>query len=114
MLTPIVSGPPAGTSSGQSFAVPFPAHGLRTVFQEHFANQTAPGGRAMKIDSVEKLFAEELRDIYNAEQQLVKALPKMAKAANSDELREAIQAHLEETKGQVERLEQVFENRGEK
>ena len=63
----------------------------------------------MKLDTLKKLYVEELRDVYNAEQQLVKALPKMAKGASSDELREALETHLEETKGQVERLEQIFE-----
>jgi ferritin-like metal-binding protein YciE len=63
----------------------------------------------MKLDTLKKLYVEELRDVYSAEQQLVKALPKMAKGASSDELREAIKSHLEETKGQVERLEQIFE-----
>jgi ferritin-like metal-binding protein YciE len=68
----------------------------------------------MKIDSLEQLLQEELRDIYDAEKQLVKALPKMAKAASSPELQEAINSHLEETKGQVQRLEQVFEALGTK
>jgi ferritin-like metal-binding protein YciE len=63
----------------------------------------------MKLDTLKKLYLEELRDVYNAEQQLVKALPKMAKAASSDELREALEGHLEETKSQVERLDQIFE-----
>jgi ferritin-like metal-binding protein YciE len=63
----------------------------------------------MKLDTLKKLYVEELRDVYNAEQQLVKALPKMAKGASSDDLREAIESHLEETKGHVERLEQIFE-----
>jgi len=63
----------------------------------------------MKLDTLRKLYVEELRDVYNAEQQLVKALPKMAKGASSDELREAIETHLTETKGHVERLEQIFE-----
>ncbi len=63
----------------------------------------------MKLDTLRKLYVEELRDIYNAEQQLVKALPKMAKGASSDDLREVIETHLDETKGQVERLEQIFE-----
>jgi ferritin-like metal-binding protein YciE len=59
-------------------------------------------------------FIDELRDAYDAEKQLVKALPKMAKAASSDELRSAFESHLEETKGHVERLEQVFESIEEK
>ena len=61
------------------------------------------------IKTLQDLFINELRDIYHAEKQLVRALPKMAKAASSDKLKEAFTAHLEETKGQVERLEQVFE-----
>ncbi|HUS08537.1 MAG TPA: ferritin-like domain-containing protein [Bryobacteraceae bacterium] len=62
----------------------------------------------MKIQTLQDLFLEEIKDLYNAENQLVKALPKMAKAAKSPELKAAFQAHLEETKGQVERLVQVF------
>ena len=52
-------------------------------------------------------FIDELRDTYDAEKQLTKALPKLAKAATSPELREAFESHLEETHGQIERLEQV-------
>ena len=59
-------------------------------------------------------FLDELRDAYDAEKQLTKALPKMAKAATSAELREAFESHLEETQGHVERLEQVFELLDEK
>ena len=58
----------------------------------------------MKIESLEELFVEELKDLYHAEKQLVKALPKMAKAASSETLRSSFQEHLEQTKGQVERL----------
>src|SRR5688500_11545280 len=54
-------------------------------------------------------FIDELRDTYDAERQLTKALAKLAKAATSPPLREAFEAHLEETQGQIERLEQVFE-----
>ncbi|SRR5579885_2947320 len=61
----------------------------------------------MKIPSLDKLFEEQLKDIYNAETQLVKALPKMAKAATADGLREAFTTHLEETRGQVERLDRI-------
>jgi ferritin-like metal-binding protein YciE len=63
----------------------------------------------MKLDSMDDLFLHELKDLYSAEKQLLKALPKMAKAASSQELADLIKAHLEETKQQVERLEQVFE-----
>lgn len=66
----------------------------------------------MKIDSLEKLFIDQLRDLYSAETQLVKALPKMAKAASSEELKKAFQSHLEETKGQVQRLDRIFKERG--
>jgi ferritin-like metal-binding protein YciE len=54
-------------------------------------------------------FIDELRDSYDGEKQLTKALAKLAKAATSPQLREAFEAHLEETQGQIERLEQVFE-----
>ena len=59
-------------------------------------------------------FIEELRDTYDAEKQLIKALPKLAKAAASTDLRTAFETHLEETRGHVERLEQVFESLDEK
>lgn len=65
-----------------------------------------------KIDSLNALLEEELKDIYSAEKQLLKALPKMAKKATSEELRAALEEHLEVTEGQVERLEQVFEALG--
>jgi len=57
---------------------------------------------------------DEVRDLYHAEKQLVKALPRLAKAATSDELRQAIESHLAETENQVSRLEQVFELLDEK
>jgi len=59
-------------------------------------------------------FIDELRDAYDAEKQLTKALPKLAKAATSPELRSAFETHLEETQGHIERLEQVFESLEEK
>ena len=59
-------------------------------------------------------FIDELRDTYDAEKQLTKALPKLAKAASDPKLREAFETHLEETQGQIERLEQVFESLDEK
>jgi ferritin-like metal-binding protein YciE len=64
--------------------------------------------------TIHDAFVEELRDTYDAEKQLIKALPKMAKAASSAELRSAFETHLEETRGHVERLEQVFETLEEK
>ena len=66
----------------------------------------------MKIDSLDILLEEELKDIYSAEKQLLKALPKMAKKASSDELRAAFEEHLIVTEGQVTRLEEVFEALG--
>ena len=68
----------------------------------------------MKLDTLQQLYTDELRDLYNAENQLLKALPKMAKAASSEELKDAFEKHLEQTKGHVERLEEVFEELGEK
>ncbi|HET6882084.1 MAG TPA: ferritin-like domain-containing protein [Pirellulales bacterium] len=62
----------------------------------------------MSMSTLEDLFLNELKDIFDAEKRILKALPKMAKAASTDELREAFETHLEETQGQVERLEQVF------
>jgi len=62
----------------------------------------------MKLDSLEELYVEELRDLYNAEHQILKALPKMAKAASSPNLEKGFQEHLQQTKGHVERLDQIF------
>lgn len=66
------------------------------------------------MNTLDELLVDELRDLLDAEKQLVKALPKMAKAASSQELKSAFQEHLEQTKGQVARLEQVFELIGQK
>jgi len=63
----------------------------------------------MELDSLKNLYIDELKDLYSAEKQLVKALPKMVKAAKHPELKQAFADHLEQTKGHVERLEQVFE-----
>ena len=63
----------------------------------------------MAVQTVEDLFVEELRDLYHAEKQLTRALPRMAKAASSEELRNALNQHLGETRGQIERLDQAFE-----
>src|SRR5215217_7837963 len=69
-------------------------------------------GPAMSAENLQELFVEELRDIYDAEKQLVKALPKMAKAAESEELRAAFEEHLEITRQHVGRLEEVFKGLG--
>ena len=68
----------------------------------------------MKIESLRDLYVEQLKDLYNAEQQLIKALPKMAKAASSEELRAAFESHLEETRQHAQRIETIFEQMGEK
>ncbi|HZD30892.1 MAG TPA: ferritin-like domain-containing protein [Candidatus Angelobacter sp.] len=67
----------------------------------------------MSKHSLSELYVAELKDIYNAEQQLVEALPKLAKAAAADDLRHAFQEHLEETREQVARLEIIFEMIGQ-
>ena len=68
----------------------------------------------MKIENLSDLFLHTLKDIYFAENQIVKALPKMAKAADSKELARAFESHLAETKEQVTRLDQVFKLLGKK
>jgi ferritin-like metal-binding protein YciE len=68
----------------------------------------------MKLETLRDLYIEELKDIYSAEQQLLEALPKMATAAKSRDLKEAFKTHTQETKGQVKRLEQIFEKLGRK
>jgi ferritin-like metal-binding protein YciE len=68
----------------------------------------------MHMQDLQDLYVEELRDLYNAEKQLVKALPKMAKKASHDELKEAFTTHLDETKGHVERLEEIFGKLGKR
>jgi ferritin-like metal-binding protein YciE len=67
------------------------------------------GGETMKEGALKELYIKELRDIYDAEKQITKALPKMAKAASSSRLREAFQHHLEQTNNHVSRLEQIFD-----
>ena len=67
---------------------------------------------AAKEKALEDLFHETLKDIYYAEKHILKALPKMAKSAKSAELRQAFEKHREETEGQIERLESVFEMLG--
>jgi ferritin-like metal-binding protein YciE len=67
----------------------------------------------MKLNSLRDLFVHELKDLYSAEKQILKALPKMAKAATNDELKAAFEEHLEITENQVARLEEIFENLGE-
>lgn len=63
----------------------------------------------MSADTMEKLFVAELKDLYSAEKQITRALPKMAKNATSNDLKTAFETHLKETEGQIERLDRVFE-----
>ena len=67
----------------------------------------------MKASSLKRLYVDELKDLYNAENQLVGALPKMAKAATSADLRAGFEQHLEQTRAHVKRLEQIFKGLGE-
>jgi len=66
----------------------------------------------MKLNTLSDLFHHELKDLYSAENQLVKALPKMAKAASNEELKAGFEEHLEQTKGHVERLDQIAKSLG--
>jgi ferritin-like metal-binding protein YciE len=67
----------------------------------------------MPQQGLKELYIDELKDLYSAENQLVKTLPKMAKAASSDELRQGFEKHLEQTRGHVQRLEKIFQALGE-
>lgn len=66
----------------------------------------------MKMDNLQKLWMEELKDLYDAEKQITKALPKMADATETAELRQAFETHLRQTEGHIQRLEEVFDELG--
>ena len=68
----------------------------------------------MKANSLRELYVEQLKDLYDAEQQLIKALPKLAEASSSDELRIAFEEHLDKTGQHAQRIEQIFEGMGQK
>ena len=68
----------------------------------------------MAMDSLKDLYVEELKDLYNAENQLLKALPRLARKASSPDLKAAFEEHLGQTEGQVNRLEKIFKRLGEK
>jgi ferritin-like metal-binding protein YciE len=89
---------------------------MKRPTQKQQSNRSRAGnGQGQEMDNdLHELFLDEIADVYNAEQQLTKALPKMAKAAESDDLREAFEAHLEQTQEHVSRLEQAIEGLGEK
>ncbi len=67
----------------------------------------------MKFESLQELYLTELKDLYDAENRIVKALPKMAEAAQSPDLRQAFEEHLQQTRGHVDRLEQIFQKLNE-
>jgi ferritin-like metal-binding protein YciE len=91
---------------------------MKRPTQKQQSNRSRAGngeGQEGEMDNdLHQVFLDEIADVYNAEQQLTKALPRMAKAAESEELREAFEAHLEETEEHVSRLEEVVEGLGEK
>ncbi len=68
----------------------------------------------MKVKTLNELYVDELRDLYSAETQIVRALPKISKAVTTPELRKALEAHLEQTHGQIERLKTIFGELAEK
>src|SRR5690606_34378441 len=74
----------------------------------HSRRQTE-GASAMAVKTIEELFIHELSDIYSAEKQLTKALPRLARAADNEELAEGFRLHLEETQGQIERIDQIVD-----
>src|SRR3954468_4208377 len=76
-----------------------------------FFTRPSRGGR---MEALQKLFTNEIADLYDAEQQIVKALPKMIEACSSSELQQALEEHLKVTQKQVTRLEQIFRDLGEK
>jgi ferritin-like metal-binding protein YciE len=78
-------------------------------------NQSKNSESAIKVESrLEEFFLEELKDVYGAEKQITKALPKMMESANSPELRQALEEHLDITQAQISRLEECFDHLGEK
>jgi ferritin-like metal-binding protein YciE len=80
-----------------------------TKMQPEIARKTSKKKGTMKLNTLEQLYISELRDLYSAENQLLKALPKMAKGASSPELKDAFEKHWEQTTGHVARLQQLFE-----
>src|SRR5258707_12184108 len=97
-------------------------YGRRTpqLLTSHKARETRESRKiakrraAMEHNALMELYVDELKDLYDAENRLVKALPKVAKAATSEKLRSAVEEHLEQTRGHVDRLKEIFDNLGEK
>jgi ferritin-like metal-binding protein YciE len=84
-----------------------------TARKERHMKAKREKGKSEKLENLEDLYLHELKDIYSAEKQLTKALPKLAKAASSEELKSAFEEHLKQTEGQIKRLDQIFERIGE-
>src|SRR5581483_7923910 len=74
----------------------------------------AQGANTMEMESLQELFVEELKDLYSAENQILKAGPKMTKAVENEDLKAALQQHLKITEKQVDRLERICKKLGEK
>jgi len=89
-------------------------HKVRGLRSKYFTEQTQGEPRDMKLNSLRELYLEQLKDLYDAEHQIIKALPKMIDAAQAEELKDALNEHLDVTKEQAKRLEQIFKNLGEK
>jgi ferritin-like metal-binding protein YciE len=92
------------------------AYGVRSMGKPQSHHATILGwrqGDGMQTTALRKLYVDELKDLFSAENQLLKALPKMAKAADADELRSAFEDHLGQTRGHVARLEKIFREMGE-
>src|SRR3954470_24888672 len=87
---------------------------MKTTATKKSSKKGASENGSIEKSALLELFENELKDIYWAEKALTKALPKMSKNASAPELKEALDNHLEETKGQVENLEKVFEILGKK
>jgi ferritin-like metal-binding protein YciE len=85
-----------------------------TKFTSNKTNSFYSDNSEATDNDLHELFLDELSDLYSAEKQLTKALPKMLKAAHSDELKKAIESHLKETEGHVDRLEEIFQALDEK
>jgi ferritin-like metal-binding protein YciE len=91
-----------------------PERGYGLIFLYQFELIFLEDTTVSKMESLHDLYLEQLKDLYDAEQQLIKALPKMAEAASSTELKDAFKEHLEKTRAHAERLETIFQQKGEK
>lgn len=108
----VITGPP--TKALQQIEINLKTNSIMPTTKNNSAAKAATNRSPEAESALKELFMDELKDIYWAEQHLVKALPKMIKGATSEELKNTIEQHLTETEGHVSRLEQVFESVGEK